>query len=72
MIDAHHHLWDLSAVSYPWLEDKSKKRFFGDPTPIQEKLFNSSFKKDCKPHGFNAILHIQVGAKEPEGSDLDR
>ena len=36
MIDAHHHLWDLSAVSYPWLEDKSKKRFFGDPAPIQK------------------------------------
>jgi len=65
MIDAHHHLWDLSAVSYPWLEDKSKKRFFGDPTPIQKNYLIQDFKKDCKPHGFNASIHIQVGAKEP-------
>ena len=45
MIDAHHHLWDLSAVSYPWLEDKSKKRFFGDPTPIQKNYLIQDFKK---------------------------
>ena len=35
MIDAHHHLWDLEAVSYPWLMANGVKRFFGDPTPIQ-------------------------------------
>ncbi len=45
MIDAHHHLWDLSAVSYPWLEDKSRKRFFGDPTPIQKNYLIQDFKK---------------------------
>ena len=66
MIDAHHHLWDLSAVSYPWLEDKSKRRFFGDPTPIQKNYLIQDFKKDSKPHGFNASIHIQVGAKESE------
>ena len=35
MIDTHHHLWNLNAVDYPWLMEKGKKRFFGDPTPIQ-------------------------------------
>ena len=64
MIDAHHHLWDLSAVFYPWLEEKSKKRFFGDPKPIQKDYLIHDFKKDCKPHGFKGSVHIQVGAKD--------
>ena len=37
-LDAHHHLWDLSAVSYPWLEARGVRRFFGDPTPIQRGI----------------------------------
>ena len=65
MIDAHHHLWDLSAVRYPWLEEKSEMRFFGDPSPIQKDYLIHQFKKDCKPHGFNGSIHIQVGAKDP-------
>ena len=64
MIDAHHHLWNLSAVFYPWLEEKSKKRFFGDPKPIQKDYLIHDFKKDCKPHGFKGSVHIQVGAKD--------
>ncbi|MEC7475842.1 MAG: amidohydrolase, partial [Pseudomonadota bacterium] len=39
MIDAHHHLWDLSACHYPWLMEKGVKRFFGDPAPIQKNYF---------------------------------
>ena len=65
MIDAHHHLWDLSAVRYPWLEEKSVMRFFGDPSPIQKDYLIHQFKKDCRPHGFNGSIHIQVGAKDP-------
>ena len=64
MIDAHHHLWDLSAVFYPWLEEKYKKRFFGDPRPIQKDYLIHNFKKDCKPHGFKGSIHIQVGAED--------
>ena len=65
MIDAHHHLWNLSAVRYPWLEEKSVMRFFVDPSPIQKDYLIDQFKKECKPHGFNGSIHIQVGAKDP-------
>jgi predicted TIM-barrel fold metal-dependent hydrolase len=34
-IDAHHHLWDLQKVHYPWLMEKGAPRFFGDPAAIQ-------------------------------------
>lgn len=33
-IHAHHHLWDLRAVQYPWLMARDEPRFFADPAPI--------------------------------------
>ena len=65
MIDAHHHLWDLSAVSYPWLKEKSKMRFFGDPKAIQKNYLINDFRADCQSHGFRGSVHIQVGAEDP-------
>ncbi|MCI5101324.1 amidohydrolase family protein [Phaeobacter italicus] len=64
MIDAHHHLWDLSAVHYPWLAAKGATRFFGDPTPIQRNYLLSEFREDAAPHGISGSVHIQVGAQD--------
>lgn len=66
MIDAHHHLWDLSAVRYPWLEEKRVMRFFGDPTEIQKNYLMDDFRSDCQPHGCSGSVHIQVGAADPK------
>ncbi|WP_170561327.1 amidohydrolase family protein [Ruegeria atlantica] len=64
-IDAHHHLWDLSAVTYPWLMEKGVPRFFGDPTPIQRNYLLPEFRADAEAQGFKASVHIQVGAADP-------
>lgn len=64
MIDAHHHLWDLSAVNYPWLMAKGVERFFGDPTPIQRNYLPDEFCRDAAAQGFTASVHIQVGAQD--------
>ena len=61
-IDAHHHLWDLGAVSYPWLMAQGAVRFFGDPGPIQRDYLIEEFRRDAK--GFEASVHIQVGAAD--------
>jgi predicted TIM-barrel fold metal-dependent hydrolase len=61
-IDAHHHLWDLGAVRYPWLEARGVARFFGDPTPIQRDYPIGEFRRDAA--GFGASVHIQVGAED--------
>ncbi|MDE0208478.1 MAG: amidohydrolase family protein [Boseongicola sp.] len=61
-IDAHHHLWDLSAVHYPWLMAKGVKRFFGDPRPIQRNYLLEEFRADAR--GFGASVHVQVGAED--------
>lgn len=62
--DAHHHLWDLNAVSYPWLEAKGVTRFFGDPAPIQRNYLIDEFKDEAAPFGFSGSVHIQVGAAD--------
>lgn len=60
-IDAHHHLWDLSAVSYPWLEAQGVRRFFGDPTPIQRDYLVDEFRRDAEAVGVSTSIHVQAG-----------
>ena len=63
IVDAHHHLWDLNAVNYPWLMAKGVRRFFGDPTQIQQDYLVDDFLCD---HGNLSIVksvHIQVGTE---------
>ncbi len=64
-IDAHHHLWNLNAVHYPWLMAKGEPRFFGDPAPIQRDYLLDEFTRDAKAQGFAGSVHIQVGAADP-------
>lgn len=61
-IDAHHHLWDLDAVHYPWLMARGEARFFGDPTPIQRNFLIDEFRALAGAEGVTASVHIQVGA----------
>nr|WP_132860331.1 amidohydrolase family protein [Shimia isoporae] len=64
MIDAHHHLWDLSAVHYPWLMAQGEPRFFGDPAPIQRDYLMDEFRQGAEELGFAGSVHIQVGAED--------
>ena len=63
-IDAHHHLWDLEAVHYPWLMARGERRFFGDPTPIQRNYLPGDFLSESAVFVPTASVHIQVGAED--------
>ncbi|MEL7449798.1 MAG: amidohydrolase family protein, partial [Pseudomonadota bacterium] len=63
IVDAHHHLWDLEAVHYPWLMAKGVKRFFGDPAPIQKNYLVADLRRDASDFELAASVHIQVGAQ---------
>jgi len=67
IVDAHHHLWNLAAVHYPWLMEKGVRRFFGDPTPIQRNYLPADFRADWAGLPVLKSVHIQVGAA-PEDS----
>ena len=64
LVDAHHHLWNLSEVNYPWLMEKGATRFFGDPTPIQRNYLLDEHISKLEPFKFNASVHVQVGAED--------
>lgn len=66
IIDAHHHLWQLDAVNYPWLMQKGVRRFFGDPAPIQKNYLVQDFEKDIGSLPVVSSVHIQVGAATNE------
>ncbi len=61
IIDAHHHLWDLSRCHYPWLMEKGVRRFFGDPAPIQKDYLAEDFRDDIGELPIEKSVHIQVG-----------
>ena len=66
IVDAHHHLWDLQAVDYPWLRERGVPRFFGDPTPIQCDYRVPEFRQDHGRFHVSKSVHVQVGTAAGE------
>lgn len=62
-IDAHHHLWDLSRIEYPWLLAKGEARFFGQPDPIRKNYLVDDYCADTDGK-ISRSVHVQVGASE--------
>ncbi len=69
IVDAHHHLWDLQAVQYPWLMARGVTRFFGDPTPIQKNYLAQDLRDDAAEFELEGSVHVQVGVAP--GAELD-
>jgi predicted TIM-barrel fold metal-dependent hydrolase len=61
-IDAHHHLWDLSRIGYPWLQAQGEARFFGQPDPIRKDYLLDDFQADIDGRIAYSV-HVQVGAR---------
>ena len=61
LVDAHHHLWNLDALRYPWLEARGVRRFFGDPSAIQANYLPADLRADAENLPLVASVHVQVG-----------
>jgi len=72
IVDAHHHLWDLSVNDYPWLMRRGERRFFGDPTPIQRNYKLQDFRGDIGKLPVLQSVHVQVGVAEAAAVDETR
>lgn len=62
-VDAHHHLWDLARIEYPWLLAKGEVRFFGQPDPIRKNYLGRDYADDSGGRIARSV-HVQVGARK--------
>jgi predicted TIM-barrel fold metal-dependent hydrolase len=62
LIDAHHHLWDLSLGKHPWLRQSDcDEMVFGDPTPLFRNYLPADFHADAARHNLVASVHVEAG-----------
>jgi predicted TIM-barrel fold metal-dependent hydrolase len=63
IVDAHHHLWDLSAVRYPWLTDEIEPHFmFGDYAELRRNYLPPDFLHDSARQHVVAAVHCEAEA----------
>lgn len=69
IIDAHHHLWDLERVDYPWLKDDIKKDFlFGEYSKIRKNYLPEDMRRQMS--GWNVEMTVHVEAERADGEQL--
>jgi predicted TIM-barrel fold metal-dependent hydrolase len=62
LIDAHHHLWDLSLGKHPWLaQEKPKEMVFGDPTPLYRNYLPPDLRADAQHQNLAGSVHVEAG-----------
>jgi predicted TIM-barrel fold metal-dependent hydrolase len=63
IVDAHHHLWDLSGgpLYYPWLQDEKPHEFFlGDYAGLKRDYLPPDYRRDCAPHEVVKTVHVEA------------
>lgn len=61
IVDAHHHLWDLAALRYPWLHDDPPHAFFlGDYAPLKRNYLPADYRRDAANHNVVATVHVEA------------
>jgi predicted TIM-barrel fold metal-dependent hydrolase len=64
IVDAHHHLWDLSQ-SYPWLQEAAGRlQVHGDDTAIRRDYLLADYLADAAPLRLIASVHVDAGAAD--------
>lgn len=65
IVDAHHHLWDLSR-SYPWLQESAGRlKVHGEDTAIRRDYLLGDFLREAEPLRPVASVHVDAGAADP-------
>ena len=59
IIDAHHHLWDLEELHYPWLEEPVE-HIVGDYSAIRRSYRVADFLDDAKNQDLVKSVHLQA------------
>jgi predicted TIM-barrel fold metal-dependent hydrolase len=65
IVDAHHHLWDLERIYYPWLSDRVRAVVFGDYSAIRRNYLVGDFIADIGALNVVKSVHIQADCDPP-------
>ena len=63
IVDAHHHLWQLSGgpLRYPWLQDDKPHEFFlGDYGALKRDYLPPDYRRDAGPHQVVKTVHVEA------------
>ncbi len=70
IVDAHHHLWDLSRNRYPWLSDEPKHSdFLGDYSALRRNFLPDDYRREAA--GFRVIKTVHVEAEMDRARQVD-
>ncbi len=63
IVDAHHHLWDLGRLSYPWLSgDPPRATRYGCSAPLRRNYLACDYRRDAGRHRVVATVHMEAEA----------
>lgn len=63
IVDAHHHLWDLTANRHPWLSDAPLAQFrYGDYAAIRRDYLPEDYRRDSAGHRIVATVYVEAEA----------
>ncbi len=60
IVDAHHHLWDLKRLRYPWLLDPATEQIFGGFDPIRRDYLPAEYLADGAALAVVRSVHVQA------------
>lgn len=61
LVDAHHHIWDLSANHHPWLAEEPPSAFrYGDPHPLRRNYLAADYRRDADGQNLVASVYMEA------------
>ena len=69
VVDAHHHLWQLSGgpLVYPWLQDPAPHDFFlGDYASLKRDYLPPDYRRDAAGHNVVETVHVEAECRRDQ------
>jgi predicted TIM-barrel fold metal-dependent hydrolase len=65
-IDAHHHLWDIAANNYPWLEGPAFDAHFGSSGDLPRPYRLEQYLEDTKNQNIVKSVHVEANHQQDD------
>lgn len=70
IVDAHHHLWDLNQIQYPWLSSRPvSPSICGNITPITDNFTIDRYVAGFGHHNVVKSVHVEAGCDPARALD---